>query len=565
MHLLHTSTFKLVDVPSHDPPRYAILSHTWGPPNDEVLFDDIQSDDPERARSKPCFGKVEKACEKAREYKLEYTWIDTCCIDKRSSAELQEAINSMFKWYQRSTICFAYLSDVVKVAEGESYLAQFEKSRWFTRGWTLQELLAPSRLELFAKEWTPIGSRRGLVNEISTVTRIQSRNLRGSALIPSVPIATRMSWVAHRRTTRPEDIAYCLLGIFDVNMPLLYGEGPKAFSRLQEEIVKRSEDDSIFAWIDPVFQDAEIHGLFADSPSQFHHLPTREANLDITCPGYPYTSPFEVTAQGIRVEAELYPISSSPNLFIMLLSCHLGRKLLPPTPGNPSRIAIYGIVLRRLRGRFFGRVCVSRFASIEFGKTWPRVPPETIFVRANEGESGFNPFEVVDLSHMDASPSFEDSDMIWESSSMVTDTYQWICPLLISEILPNQSIKYNLIGWILHADAFNDVKPASSHLMLRNSVTRRDLRLEMKFWGSGGYVSAETLRVRVFASPRDEVPGKRTGRWSDPSFYMNLGPEVGTPSLHLSAMDAVGLSKETGVHFLFSSNKVKKDRRRGLT
>ena len=139
MHLIHVPTLKLVEYPYGDSPPYAILSHTWGSPEDEVLFEDMING-PEQAKRKPAFQKVDYTCAQARKEGLDYCWIDTCCIDKRSSAELQEAINSMFTWYQRATTCYAYLSDVTDALED----AQFENARWFTRGWTLQELLAPS-------------------------------------------------------------------------------------------------------------------------------------------------------------------------------------------------------------------------------------------------------------------------------------------------------------------------------------------------------------------------------------------------------------------------------------
>lgn len=254
MRLLNVTTMKLED---HDPERtvYATLSHTWD--KDEVLFPDIM--DPARLKqlkSEQTLGyqKVAGACELASQGGFTYIWIDTCCIDKSSSAELSEAINSMFKWYQTSTVCYTYLSDVDILPDGTP--RGFSESRWFTRGWTLQELLGPDQLWFIDRNWQVIGDRSSLTTAINGITGISKRYLDskirdGVAInlwLPGETVATRMGWASRRNTTRTEDMAYCLMGIFDINMPLLYGEGSKAFGRLQEEILKVSADTSILAW-----------------------------------------------------------------------------------------------------------------------------------------------------------------------------------------------------------------------------------------------------------------------------------------------------------------------------
>src|SRR6195952_1344773 len=165
----------------------------------------------------------------------------------------------MYQWYRRSAVCFAYLSDVSSVEADfehdgdidQSHVqsqSSFERARWFTRGWCLQELLAPRNMHFYNKHWEYIGSKDSLGSLISTGTGIDE----DSFVIPDLSVlsvAYRMSWAACRQTTRPEDIAYCLLGIFNINMPLLYGEGEeKAFFRLQEEILKNSDDQSLLAW-----------------------------------------------------------------------------------------------------------------------------------------------------------------------------------------------------------------------------------------------------------------------------------------------------------------------------
>ncbi|KAL4731542.1 hypothetical protein ACLX1H_000513 [Fusarium chlamydosporum] len=237
MWLINTDTLKLEEFQGKIP-TYAILSHTWGA--EEVSFVDWQKNLPE-TRKKAGFVKIQQSCQQARADGYGYLWCDTNCIDKRSSAELSEAINSMFNWYKASAVCYAYLSDV---SAGD--FSSFSSSRWFTRGWTLQELLAPRSLIFFAKDWSILGTRDSLGPRISDITKIKEYHM--GIGIYKASISERMSWVANRETTRIEDIAYCMLGIFDINMPLLYGEGVKAFIRLQEEIIRLSNDQSIFCW-----------------------------------------------------------------------------------------------------------------------------------------------------------------------------------------------------------------------------------------------------------------------------------------------------------------------------
>lgn len=154
----------------------------------------------------------------------------------------------MFRWYENAEVCYAYLSDVSSDVELENMSGEFVKSRWFTRGWTLQELVAPSNVVFYSKDWTSLGTKTKLSNLLSRITDINQEILEGGGVLEQVSVARRMSWAAARQTRRIEDIAYSLLGIFDVNMPLLYGEGTKAFFRLQEEILKGSNDQSIFVW-----------------------------------------------------------------------------------------------------------------------------------------------------------------------------------------------------------------------------------------------------------------------------------------------------------------------------
>jgi hypothetical protein len=202
--------------------------------------------------------------------KLEWAWVDTCCIDKKSSAELSEAINSMYAWYAEAAACYAYLSDVQTSDDVQSEDSMFRRSRWFTRGWTLQELIAPRFVDFFDTTWKFVGTKLTLSNLLHEITGVSLDSLRTRGL-RGISIAQKMSWAASRQTTRKEDIAYCLLGLFNVNMPLLYGEGGKAFLRLQQEIIKTSPDHTIFAWRRPDDTTAyRSQSVFAASPAFFN-------------------------------------------------------------------------------------------------------------------------------------------------------------------------------------------------------------------------------------------------------------------------------------------------------
>lgn len=277
MYLLNSETLKLKEFSSDgDIPEYAILSHTWGPPSEEVTFQDIHELD--KARQKRGFEKISNCCRQAARDGYEWAWIDSCCINKSSSVELSEAINSMFNWYRRSTICYAFLDDVVcRGAHSwewdEAIPRSFELSRWFTRGWTLQELIAPRGVEFYNASWDEIGTKASLAPAISLITGVPVDVLEDTDLT-KCPAAEVMSWASGRQTTRIEDRAYSLLGLFNISMPLLYGEGTSAFRRLQEEILKATGDYTLFAW--EQFWNVDRH-FHASSPDDFSRwLPNRK-------------------------------------------------------------------------------------------------------------------------------------------------------------------------------------------------------------------------------------------------------------------------------------------------
>ena len=222
--------------PAHIPAEYAILSHRWGP--DEVTYRDIENG---TAQTKAGYRKLQFCAERVAHDGISYFWIDTCCIDKTSSAELSEAINSMYKWYQNATECYVYMADVSVMGHNGVSLAQtawrsaFQSSTWFMRGWTLQELIAPTVVKFFSTEGEWLGDKSSLEQQIHDVTGVPVEALRGN--ISQFDVQERLSWAAHRQTTLEEDAIYCLLGLVDIHMPLIYGEGrQKALARLQREI-----------------------------------------------------------------------------------------------------------------------------------------------------------------------------------------------------------------------------------------------------------------------------------------------------------------------------------------
>jgi Heterokaryon incompatibility protein (HET) len=317
MRLLNVHSYEIREFFGDAIPEYAILSHTWGA--EENTFQDMSCLNAAARSSldsrdeldtpislKKDFKKIRYSCEEAKKDRLEWVWIDTCCIDKTSSAELSEAINSMYHWYKQSWVCYAYLSDVpepvvAKKRRSKSKASSqhdlsssnpwstrewnfrnsnieslLKSSRWFTRGWTLQELIAPEKVKFFGVDWCWLGDLKHLRKMISNITGIpeglmpDAKGSPSSLTLDDFSVAQKMSWAALRQCTRVEDAAYCLLGIFDINMPLLYGEGEKAFRRLQEEIFRASDDHSLLAWT--VGSESEYwkpSSVFAKSPLNF--------------------------------------------------------------------------------------------------------------------------------------------------------------------------------------------------------------------------------------------------------------------------------------------------------
>ena len=228
--------FSLTNDITHPTTPYAILSHTWGEDNEEVTFEDLKDGS---GKTKTGYKKLRFCGQQAVRDGLQYFWVDTCCINKSRDAELSEAINSMFRWYRKAAICYVYLADVWSKDQinlsSKPWEAAFRNSRWFTRGWTLQELIAPPLVEFFSLNGNRLGDKKSLEAQLHRITGIPVLALRGGPL-SDFCFDERVSWARHRDTKREEDLAYSLLGILDISIPVIYGEGREnAFRRLNRE------------------------------------------------------------------------------------------------------------------------------------------------------------------------------------------------------------------------------------------------------------------------------------------------------------------------------------------
>ncbi|KAI8951218.1 hypothetical protein F4801DRAFT_601503 [Xylaria longipes] len=385
---------ELMEVSEEFAPQYAILSHVWG--REEVTFQDIQafgrrplsravSQKAKTIRAKKGFIKIQKAAALAAEHGCGFIWVDTCCIDKTSSAELSEAINSMFQWYKKASICYAYMEDVKHSGhdnESSVFHLLCQHSRWFTRGWTLQELIAPEDVMFYGEDWGYLGSKahdEDIRVSLADITGVDVRVLEGSIQPSEMSIATRMKWASRRETSRLEDAAYCLMGLFDVNMPLLYGEGTKAFIRLQEEILRVSNDHSIFTWRMPEYDSNEaLSGLLAESPQHF-------ADVETYRPMPPLISrestTWSMTNQGLRLSLFMLPVlgwggSIIQDEYDAVLECTIRH-------GDKSYQSP-AIRIRRLYGDQFARVDpqnVKRVATPSFDPSHGIGSYEIVFVK----------------------------------------------------------------------------------------------------------------------------------------------------------------------------------------
>lgn len=277
MRLINTSTFEFLSAePSaFKAEGYAILSHRWI--GLEITFDRLPGYAAElrKNRDRPLqpiqLDKIRGACQIARSQGLQWMWIDNCCINKANAVEEAESINSMFRWYSDAQVCITYLGDV-RATHGPLGVETFRSAEtgrpsvWFTRGWTLQELLAPENMQFYDMNWEFLGTKQNLAPALEEITGINTKYLTGEADFRQASIAAKMSWMAGRETARVEDIAYSLLGLLDIMMTPQYGEGMRAFMRLQHTLLSSSTDESLFAW---------------RMPSEKPNIPASKFNLNL--------------------------------------------------------------------------------------------------------------------------------------------------------------------------------------------------------------------------------------------------------------------------------------------
>ncbi|TBU39339.1 heterokaryon incompatibility protein-domain-containing protein [Dichomitus squalens] len=402
MRVLDTWTCQFVEV-DPEKTRLAILSHTWrereqtyhelkivqaryeGPSH--TGYTSRPSSPSFRSHSNPMrtdgtiwnddelSRKIREACRVAREAGYRYLWIDSCCIDKTISSELSQSINSMWQWYGRAQVCFAHLADVPSNDDPHMAESAFRESPWFTRGWTLQELIAPSNMIFLSDDWNAIGTKVTLIIPIEEVTGIPAEALLHTKSLDDFSVAQRLSWAATRETTRVEDQAYSLLGIFDINMPTLYGEGERAFRRLQEEIVRHVPDQSLFAWGN-VYQGSDVvhwqstavgeeyslkcyrYGglLFAKSIGEFG---TDSKDIAVVSPAILrrfgrsdlLSTEYTPTPQGIRTRLPVLPLSR--------LFPQVEITFPPDFPESQWYVAILGCEHKHRPGCLLGRVCYA--------------------------------------------------------------------------------------------------------------------------------------------------------------------------------------------------------------
>ena len=352
---------KVLEFADDESTKYAILSHRWIDPT-EVDYEEMvdlakmEIEERDEIRQRLGYKKILASCEQAKADGYEWLWVDTCCIDKRSSAELSEAINSMYRWYENSTLCYAYLHDVAgpsfpTASDHEKYPNSNGWPEWFSRGWTLQEMIAPSNVQFFDKDWQPIGDKRTLSSILEGITRVPRHILTNGFSSYRPCVAQIISWAADRTTTRVEDRAYSLIGLLDVNMPMLYGEGKKAFHRLQLEVIRTSNDQSIFAWGYNRGEDGRTGSILADDPSFFEDCDEMELmdpdkfiqdlkddfaeelpSMDDDCFGM-----FPITNRGIQIWMLLCPYFGSRSVFQAWLPC----RSIPSGPPVTINLALW--------------------------------------------------------------------------------------------------------------------------------------------------------------------------------------------------------------------------------
>lgn len=445
------------------PPPYAILSHTWDGDNEVTYRDYLNFLAGQDKQPQKNWTKVERSIEVTLNSKerLKYIWIDTCCIDKTDALELSEAINSMFKWYARAEVCYAQIADFESefvatnqtsgygsnnsraVEQYQSYemppipanpqLTERAKNglkgcRWFTRGWTLQELIAPPTLEFFDSNWIYFGNRDELGDLLTGITKIDRRIFESHgnphkerdivSILSKMTIAKKMSWAQNRQTAKTEDIAYSLLGIFGVTMPMTYGEENEAFIRLQKEIIAQYNDLSIFAWTanstGNYGEVPEFRGILAHSPAEFANAGSFESSRNSIA-----NPDFTVTNNGLKISTQIRQIPNSKYLFLSL-NCY------DKAEGQHN---VQGITLQLIGFNKYKRTNPSCLA-VELS-SWPLQPRKEFFISSDDTDADTEHLErsenqsfVFDLKDLEYYEKMRVShDMAWDDSTTTFNTH----------------------------------------------------------------------------------------------------------------------------------------------
>ncbi|KAF3807722.1 hypothetical protein GCG54_00007455 [Colletotrichum gloeosporioides] len=342
MKLVHTATLQICAFSYPPPVQYAVLSHTWSSPQDNESNSSREE-------------IVRKVCHLARVHELDFVWIDALCIDKSSSADVSTTINLLPKYLERAAICFAFLGDLPCRVSAPCRVT-WAQCRFWRRTWTLQELVLPSRVQFYDASWHLRGGHtsQNLHPLISGITGIDEDVLCHQRSLQHTSVARKMSWAAFKEASNPEDLVYSLLGLFYVRMPTIYGEGKsRAFRRLQEEILRHTNDSTLFAWTSTVEEDNR--GAFANSPDEFLSFGrTTQARVPIHFEGFAIP-----TSRGIIISG---PVLDQPQGTLLYLGPENGH-------GQGEIELHHGILLRSRPDETFGRISTSQVKTLPLAST----------------------------------------------------------------------------------------------------------------------------------------------------------------------------------------------------
>lgn len=368
MKLLNTRTLQ-VQQALPQTPHYATLSGLWDGTSTRSII--------------PTLAQKQSACATALRLGLEWVWLQSLCIDYSSSAEISECMNSLFGTLRESAVCLVYLEDVLlqagAPAASEVAGKLLRTSRWLQRIWTLPELIASKDIIFFDRNWRQIGTKQLLLHELSAATRIDRLVLEDSESLSDFSVGRKMSWASACSYDREEDLAYALIGLFGISMMILYGEGHRAFFRLQEEILKITDDASLFCWQAGPDAAHAYRGLFAHFPAEFSHF----ASIPPIAP--------------LRIHGDLQLTSEGVVIKDVSVRHGFGSDIVLPLYSRDGR-ARYGMCLAFWKGQYVkpylgftgldgdstqtvGRICIIRDVNIRTSRKIAIEPPQAEFQR----------------------------------------------------------------------------------------------------------------------------------------------------------------------------------------